>query len=59
MRDELASRIENKVFELGELPVGAVTLTGKWVLQIKRGAQGEIERFKATYVVRGFERVIG
>ena len=51
MRDEVASLIENEVFELCELPLGAAALTGKWVLKIKRGAQGEIERFKARPVL--------
>ena len=41
MRDELASLIENEVFELCELPLGVAALAGKWVLKIKRGAQGE------------------
>ena len=59
MRDELASLIENDVFELCELPLGAVALTGAWVLKIKHGAQGEIERFKARYVVRGLEQIYG
>ena len=54
MQDELASLTENRVYELVFLPVGAAALTGKWVLKIKRGAQGEIECFKARYVVRGF-----
>ena len=59
MRDELASLIENEVFELCELPLGAAALTGKWNLKIKRLAQGGIERFKARYVVRGFEQIHG
>ena len=59
MQDELASLTENGVYELVTLPVSAAALSGKWVLKIKRGAQGEIERFKARYVVRGFEHVLG
>ena len=59
MRAELASLIENEMFELCELPLGAAALTGKLVLKIKRGAHGEIERFKARYVVRGFEQIHG
>ena len=54
MRDELASLTENGVYELVSLPVSAAALSGKWVLKIKRGAQGEIERYKERYVVRGF-----
>ena len=37
--------------------MGAAALTGKWLLKLKRGGQGEIERFKARYVVRGFEQI--
>ena len=59
MRDELASLIENEVFELCELPLGAAALTGRWNLKIKRGAKGGIERFKARYVVGGFEQIHG
>ena len=59
MRVELASLTENGVYELVSLPVGAAALSGKWDLKIKRGAQGEIERFKARYVVRTFEQVLG
>ena len=59
MQDELASLTENAVYELVTLPVGAASLSGKWGLKIKRGAQGEVERFKARYVVRGFEQVLG
>ena len=59
MRDELASLTENGAYELVSLPVGAAALSGKRVLKIKRGAQAEIERFKARYVVSGFEQVLG
>ena len=50
MRDALVSLTENGVYELVSLPVGAAALSGKWVLKIKRGAQGKIERFKVCCV---------
>ena len=59
MRDERASLTENGVYELVTLPVSAAALSGTWVLKIKRVAQGEIERFKARHVARGFEQVLG
>ena len=59
MQDELASLTENGVYEIVTLPVGAASLSGKWNLKIKRGGQGEIERFKARHFVRGFEQVLG
>ena len=59
MLDKLDSLSEHGVFELCELPAGCRPLPAKWVLKIKRGAQGEIERFKARYVAKGFEQVYG
>ena len=59
MLEELASLSEHGVFELCELPAGAVLVTGNWVLKMKRGVQGEIERFKARYVARGFTQIMG
>ena len=57
MLDELHSLSEHGVFELCELPAGCRPLPAKWVPKIKRGAHGEIERYKARYVAKGFEQV--
>ena len=59
MIDELTSLSEHDVFELVDRPPGVKPVSGKWVLKIKRGAQGEIERFKARYVARGFTQMEG
>ena len=59
MLDELHSLSEHGVFELCELPAGGRPLPAKWVLKIKQGAQGEIERSKARYAAKGFEQVYG
>ena len=57
MLDVLTSLSEHGVFDLCELPPGQKPVSGKGVLKIKRGAQGEIERFKARYVAQGFTQV--
>ena len=59
MLDELHSLSEHGVFELCQMPASCRPLPAKWVLKIKRGAQGEIERFKARYVGKGFDLVYG
>ena len=59
MLDELHSVSEHGVFKLCELPAGCRPLPAKWVLKIKRGAQGEIERFKTRYVAKCCEQVYG
>ena len=57
--DEFTSLSEHSVFELCELLSGHKPVAGKWVLKIKCGAQGKIERFKARYVAKGFTQVHG
>lgn len=39
-----------------DLPSNAYALGGRWVYKIKRGPQGEVARYKARWVVRGFEQ---
>ena len=53
--DELHSLSEYGVFKLCELPAGCRPLPAKWVLKIKSGAHGEIERFKSRYVANAFD----
>ena len=47
MLDELTLLSKQGVFELCELLLGHTPVAEKWVLEIKREAQGERERFKA------------
>ena len=59
MLDELTSLSANGVFELCELPPGHDPIAGKWLLKIKRGSQGEIERIKARCVAKRLTQVHG
>jgi hypothetical protein len=59
MVDEYDSLIENGTWTLVDPPPGRRILRGKWVYKIKRGSNGEILRYKARWVVRGFEQEQG
>ena len=54
MRDEIKSLLENQTWTLNQLPEGKTALKNKWVYKIKRTPGGEIERFKARLVVKGY-----
>jgi hypothetical protein len=56
IRDEYMSLVENSTWTEMKCPGDRESLTGKWVFKIKRGAAGEILRYKARWVVRGFEQ---
>ena len=56
MEDEIKSVNANYTYILVPLPPGRRALRAKWVFRIKRGPMGEILRYKARWVVRGFEQ---
>src|SRR5450755_1321855 len=53
---EFDSLIDNMVFILVDRPTDYQVLSGKWVFKIKRMPDGSIGRYKARWVVRGFEQ---
>jgi hypothetical protein len=57
--NEMASHDKNGTWELVDMQPGMNVLSGKWVFRIKRGPDGNITRFKARWVVRGFEQQYG
>ena len=59
MREEVEALREHGTFSLCTLPAGKSAISGKWVLKIKRGPAGEVQRYKARYVARGFSQVEG
>lgn len=56
MIDELNSMKENDVWDLVERPVKCKTLKAKWVFALKRNQEGEIIRYKARFVAKGYNQ---
>lgn len=59
MEREMASLIKNKTWEIVELPNDAKTVKCKWVFSTKTDELGNILRFKARLVARGFTQEYG
>jgi len=57
--NEYHSLIKNKTWTLCELPKGRETVSCKWVFKLKRNANGEIDKYKARLVARGFSQKFG
>ena len=54
MVDEYQSIMKNDVWEIVLRPEGKSVVTSKWLYKIKHGADGSIEKYKASFVARGF-----
>ena len=54
MQEKLSSMDKNNVWELVDLPPRRKTIWNKWVLKVKRKADGSIDRYKARLVVKGY-----
>lgn len=59
MLDELASFSEQNVWELVDIPPGHSTVSIKWIFKVKVGEDGQVERYKARLVGRGFSQRYG
>ena len=59
MKEEHESLVENETWTLVDRPKSCVVLRGRWVYTLKRGPNGEVIRYKARWVVRGFEQRLG
>ncbi len=53
-KEEMESMRTNKVWELLDLPFRRKSIGNKWVLKIKRMADGCIDKYKARLVAKGY-----
>lgn len=56
MEEEMTSLEENSTWDLVKLPAGHKAISNRWIYRLKRNANGEITRYKARLVVRGFSQ---
>ncbi|RDX78767.1 hypothetical protein CR513_40905, partial [Mucuna pruriens] len=59
MKDELKSIQDNGVWDLVELLEGVKPIGCKWIFKTKKDSKGNIEKYKARLVVKGFTQKEG
>jgi hypothetical protein len=59
MQEEHDSLVVNNTWSLVPLPKGKNPISCKWVFKIKHGIDGEVERYKARLMARGFIQTFG
>ena len=59
MDEELKSLKENDVWDVIPKPAGRKIVASRWVYNAKGNAQGEVERYKAWLVAKGFSQILG
>jgi hypothetical protein len=59
MMEEYQSIMKNDVWEVVPRPEGKSMVTSKWIYKIKHAADGNIEKYKARFVARGFSQKEG
>ena len=59
MQAEVESLENNNTWTLVDRPKDKNVLPGKWVYKVKYGADGQVDKYKARYVAKGFAQVEG
>uniref|UniRef100_A0A2N9GX95 Uncharacterized protein n=1 Tax=Fagus sylvatica TaxID=28930 RepID=A0A2N9GX95_FAGSY len=59
MNEEIKAIKKNDTWELTTLPHGKKAIGVKWVYKMKKNAKGEVERYKARLVVKGYSQQQG
>ncbi|KAK6151021.1 hypothetical protein DH2020_015953 [Rehmannia glutinosa] len=54
MNEEIKSMRDNDVWELVSLPEGVKPIGFKWIFKIKRDSRGNVKRYKARLIAKGF-----
>lgn len=59
IQSECKSLTKNETWKVCDLPKDRKAITNKWVFKLKRKADGQIDKYKARLVARGFTQKFG
>ena len=59
MKDDMKSMEDNDVWDLIEFPKGSKPIGCKWIFKTKRDSNGNVKRYKARLVSKGFTQKEG
>ena len=59
MKDEVKELQDNETWNLVRPPTDRDVIPGKWVYKVKLGPSGQVDKYKARYVAKGFKQVEG
>nr|GFB53674.1 putative reverse transcriptase, RNA-dependent DNA polymerase, Gag-polypeptide of LTR copia-type [Tanacetum cinerariifolium] len=59
MNNEMDALYRNDTWEITDLPIGRKVIGGKWVHKIKYKSSDDIDRYKARYVAKAFNKKEG
>ena len=59
MKKEYNSIVDNKTWQLCEIPAHKRFLGGRWVFALKKDENGEVVKYKIGYVAKGFNQTFG
>ena len=59
MDEEIQAIRKNDTWDLADLPKDHKAIGVKWVYKVKKNAKGEVERYKARLVVKGYKQRAG
>ena len=57
MQDEIQSNIDNKTWELSDLPPSRQVIGTKWVLKKKKDGNDNVTHYKARLVAKGYSQI--
>ena len=58
-KDEVKALQDNETWNLVRPPIDRDVIPGKWIYKVKSGPSGQVNKYKARYVSKGFKQMEG